>query len=944
MTSFRPIGRATDYLAVLFADAKLVTLVYDSTTVSLVPSSLHLLEEASMRASKREYTATSRMSVDPDARALSVLLFDRFLATFPIHMDDPPLRTYTLTDTFSHPQHQLHGIRDMAYMHGYLEPTLAILYEAKPSWPGRFAAIRTPCAVAVLSKGQVFHMVDLEDSFQLVPVQLGGLVVVLGPSSVGLIGLNHVKQFCINGYDGQDKDDEDEDAAVRSIERFGVRVSPSEVLAGDVLIRVESNDSVRLTRLDVAGLVRPSVVTTLSADYLYCGFRDAPGIVYRVSSKQGQWSFENTGVAIANDGPIVSACAVTKHSMVLCHASQIRVVEPRSSSSASDHSSSHHHAQKRVLQFEMARLQKPNLRELVRPAKKAKRVEVELFGATLDELEREEGKTVAIDDTVHVYSVSYDAVSSSFIVVEVPEDGVSAEASATTDDPVPGEIARFAAAPLHGQTVHHLTLFSVQGCLFLASIAGPANDVYVFKLVRSYKGFLGLSRVELDPHPQVKSSRTRPSWSAVTVHGSTVHIGDVTLECTYGRLTVQAYRSTSYPAPPGTMYHHLLRSQQNLILVSSTPAERPRPTDEILDPSSLYVNVTEPGIAKRLPPLLDWVYKVSVLSPNFMPITSTSIDPSHVWLCMNSIVIKEKHYVAVGTGTNAGEENASKGRVLIYRVTPIGLEPVLEEEMAGPVSLIDALHNQVLLVQGRKLYMYEFDLERRKLEVNAFIDVDYLPSSHVLVKDYALFGDAAAGVRMVRWKPQNRVFRLLEWETRKISEREGVSALSVVIEDGNLYPCSALENGDVVLLNSEMSIVSGLHVSTYSRVNQMLRYQPKGTDSNIGNVLIASSGRVSVLTPYDESRWRRLATLGAALYTSIPHACGLHPRESRMITGRVAAAPVRRSVLDMDLVCRFLSLDASKKKDVSKKLKVSVSTLEEDIRFFEADNALFMTY
>jgi len=80
------------------------------------------------------------------------------------------------------------NVRDIAFLHGFFEPTLAILHEAVPTWTGRLAFTRDTCSVTVISMDlskpshTVIWSVDNlpSSSSKLVPVPkpIGGVLVV----------------------------------------------------------------------------------------------------------------------------------------------------------------------------------------------------------------------------------------------------------------------------------------------------------------------------------------------------------------------------------------------------------------------------------------------------------------------------------------------------------------------------------------------------------------------------------------------------------------------------------------------------------------------------------------------------------------------------------------------------------------------------------------------
>lgn len=83
---------------------------------------------------------------------------------------------------------KIKNVRDIVFLHGYFEPTLAILFETTPTWPGRVMLQKDTCSIMAISldlRKQTHPIIWNVDnlpssSFKLIPVPkpIGGVFVV----------------------------------------------------------------------------------------------------------------------------------------------------------------------------------------------------------------------------------------------------------------------------------------------------------------------------------------------------------------------------------------------------------------------------------------------------------------------------------------------------------------------------------------------------------------------------------------------------------------------------------------------------------------------------------------------------------------------------------------------------------------------------------------------
>jgi cleavage and polyadenylation specificity factor subunit 1 len=77
-------------------------------------------------------------------------------------------------------------VRDIAFLHGYVEPVLLVLHEAEPTWVGRYRDRRDTCCLAALSVNAVqkrhpklWGATELpSDAHSLLAAPVGGALVL----------------------------------------------------------------------------------------------------------------------------------------------------------------------------------------------------------------------------------------------------------------------------------------------------------------------------------------------------------------------------------------------------------------------------------------------------------------------------------------------------------------------------------------------------------------------------------------------------------------------------------------------------------------------------------------------------------------------------------------------------------------------------------------------
>jgi cleavage and polyadenylation specificity factor subunit 1 len=116
---------------------------------------------------------------------------------------------------------------------------------------------------------------------------------------------------------------------------------------------------------------------------------------------------------------------------------------------------------------------------------------------------------------------------------------------------------------------------------------------------------------------------------------------------------------------------------------------------------------------------------------------------------------------------------------------------------------------------------------------------------------------------------------------------------------------------------------------------------PQQSPHSYNLLLTSHTGRLSLLTPLDEPKYRRLSLLQGQLSTSIETACGLNHRSYRAAGGEGGVSVVR-GVLDGALLRRWCELGVQRREEVRGKVGVEVWGIREDLRSLDGGGLIVL--
>ncbi|KAI8903088.1 CPSF A subunit region-domain-containing protein [Gorgonomyces haynaldii] len=199
-----------DALLLTFSDAKMSVIEWSIEELQPSTISLHYYEREEFKMHATEFRPDPVSKMDPLSRCALVHFYQQYLAFLPFQEDK---KSFVVKSTEVDPK--IKHIKDFCFLDGYLEPTLAILYETKQGWVGRLGVLKDTCSLVVISldlKQRKFPILFRVDglpynctSLRPVPKPLGGILVLGDNALIYMDQTNTPGIACpVNGFfDGE---------------------------------------------------------------------------------------------------------------------------------------------------------------------------------------------------------------------------------------------------------------------------------------------------------------------------------------------------------------------------------------------------------------------------------------------------------------------------------------------------------------------------------------------------------------------------------------------------------------------------------------------------------------------------------------------------------------------------------------------------------------------
>ncbi|KAJ1862649.1 mRNA cleavage and polyadenylation factor subunit, partial [Coemansia sp. RSA 2703] len=197
-------AQRADRLLVSFGEAKMSLVAFDGGTQRLVTESIHVYEHAGLARKSFNDHETCALRGDPEGRCVAMRIYDDQLAVLPLGATGGGGggAAASFVVDLRRAGVDVRNVRDVAFLHGYLEPTLAVLHEQRPTWPGLVADARDTSSVTVLSLDMARRGVSVLSTAGRLPSDARRLVVVAEPVggvlAVGAGAIAHVANGAVS--------------------------------------------------------------------------------------------------------------------------------------------------------------------------------------------------------------------------------------------------------------------------------------------------------------------------------------------------------------------------------------------------------------------------------------------------------------------------------------------------------------------------------------------------------------------------------------------------------------------------------------------------------------------------------------------------------------------------------------------------------------------------
>ncbi|CAG8621050.1 17852_t:CDS:10, partial [Gigaspora margarita] len=210
-----------DSLLLSFKDAKLSLLEFSLATNNIVTVSIHYYEREEYKLEFLANTRPTELRVDPSNRCAVLNFFGDKLAILPfrqeeaLNLDEEEVASkwpYLPSFVVELPsiQSRIKNVIDMKFLYDYYEPTLAILFESCPTWPGKMNTSKDTCSLVVVSidiSQKVYPVIYAMDklphsSVKLIPIQkpVGGILIITANAIIHVDQSSPGIGIAVNGY------------------------------------------------------------------------------------------------------------------------------------------------------------------------------------------------------------------------------------------------------------------------------------------------------------------------------------------------------------------------------------------------------------------------------------------------------------------------------------------------------------------------------------------------------------------------------------------------------------------------------------------------------------------------------------------------------------------------------------------------------------------------
>ncbi|KAK5116268.1 hypothetical protein LTR85_009240 [Meristemomyces frigidus] len=315
---------------------------------------------------------------------------------------------------------------------------------------------------------------------------------------------------------------------------------------------------------------------------------------------------------------------------------------------------------------------------------------------------------------------------------------------------------------------------------------------------------------------------------------------------------------------------------------------------------------------------------------------------------------EQKPMVVVGSAAQRGEDMPAKGAITVFDIMDVVPDParpesgiklhvVSREETKGAVTALEAFSGGLIgTAQGQKIMIRGLKEDGSCLPV-AFLDAQcYIAQLKTFLRSGMwLAGDAWKGLwfggfteEPYRLTPMSRTRSQMEVVTAEFLPFDGQLFVMIVDAEMDLHVLQYDPENPKSMSGQRLLHRSTFHLGQFPSSMTLLPSklapfseqplmnghtdedaQPSSSGAEALHHILTTfqSGAVGLITPVDESTYRRLSALQTHLTSILEHAAGLNPRAYRAVESEGFGA---RGVVDGSLVQRISELGAARRAEV----------------------------
>ena len=372
--------------------------------------------------------------------------------------------------------------------------------------------------------------------------------------------------------------------------------------------------------------------------------------------------------------------------------------------------------------------------------------------------------------------------------------------------------------------------------------------------------------------------------------------------------------------------------------------------------------------------------RLAALAPDDMvPVHRTPLGQTEHGLVVAEAAMTEasaarsESIVMVGTGdvTPAGEDDACYGRVVLFKVAYVNagqvegddeglprmvpkLTQTHELPFRAPVTGVQAMFLQgrwyIIIAAGMTVHAYRWEPLAVKLPKVGFMDVGYMVSDVMAVKDFLVMGDALSSIGLAQYRLKAHNLACLAENGARFRTR----AVGLMVQGQDMILVGADVKGNVSLWSYNPAVAGTSLVHTgdmrvhgggtvVTRLRPFTAHapdamhldlgQPSTTPGRVGTWVLGSDGTISMMLPMNEPDFKRLYSVQKLLNSALPHTGGANPKLGRLFhNSEVPGHRPKPRIVDGSLVWKFNSLDSRMQREVARTVGTSRDRVVQTLR------------